>query len=172
MNGGVYVGRRSCSNHVTHGLPNGGLKRCLTTNRRKHRQLQGYKKQPKRVARIEASWLVQSKPHVSLLVERHHASSWPQRLLARARPRPEASRSLTGTGQELSLFVRSDVTRRAPSSSSENSPSSVWFVRSPRTSRPICVSRALPSWLSRRLPKLTWLVSSRTLTCAPSTPRE
>ena len=43
--------------------------------------------------------------------------------------------------------------------------------RSLRTSRPICASRALPSWLFRRPARLTWSVCSRTPTCAPSTPR-
>ncbi|ODN01630.1 histone H3 [Orchesella cincta] len=37
-----------------------------------------------------------------------------------------------------------------------------------RTSKLTCVSRAQLLWLSRRHPKLTWLVSLRTLICAPS----
>uniref|UniRef100_A0A3Q1BDQ0 Histone H3 n=1 Tax=Amphiprion ocellaris TaxID=80972 RepID=A0A3Q1BDQ0_AMPOC len=40
-----------------------------------------------------------------------------------------------------------------------------------RTSRPTCASRAPPSWLCRRPARLTWSDSSRTPTCAPSTPR-
>ena len=38
--------------------------------------------------------------------------------------------------------------------------------------RPICVSRARPSWPCRRLARLTWSVYSKTRTCAPSTPSE
>ena len=48
--------------------------------------------------------------------------------------------------------------------------SNVWSVRSPKTSRLTCVSRALLSLLSKKHPKLTSSDSSKTPTCAPSMP--
>ncbi len=57
---------------------------------------------------------------------------------------PEVSRSPTDTSQEPSLSVRSVVTRSLLSSSSESSPSNVWFVRSPRTSSLIFASNLPP----------------------------
>ena len=115
-------------------------------------------------------WPVPSRPHVNLPEERLHESSWPPRQLASPPQPPAESRSPIVTGLEPSLSVRSVVTRRAPSCSSASSPSSVWSVRSLRTSRPSSDSRALPSWLFRRPARHTWSVSSRTPTCAPSTP--
>merc|ERR1711997_747389 len=45
-----------------------------------------------------------------------------------------------------------------------------WFVRSLKISRLTCVSRAALSWLFKKFLRLTWLVFSKTPTCAPSTP--
>jgi len=85
-------------------------------------------------------------------------------------PPPVESRSPTDTGQEQWLSVRSGDTRNPLSSSSASCPSSVLSVRSPRTSRLTCVSRAPPSWPSRKPARPTSLVCLRTPTCAPSTP--
>ena len=107
--------------------------------------------------------------HLSRREARPRASSWQPRLHARARRQPEALRSLTATGQARSPCVRSVATKNQPSCSSASCPSSVWCARSPRTSRPICVSRAAPWWPCRRRARPTWSDSSRTQTCAQST---
>merc|ERR1739842_17766 len=117
-----------------------------------------------------ASWLVLSRQHASPPVARPHASRSPPRLLANLLLPQEESRNPIGTGPVPWLSVRSVGTRRAPSFSSASSPSSVLSVRSPRTSRLISVSSLLPSWPSKKLPRPTSLVSSRTPTSAPSTP--
>ena len=103
---------------------------------------------------------------------RPRESSWPRRPLARVLRPQEASRSRIVIGRVPSPFVRSVVTRRAPNCSSANCPSSAWCVKSHRTSRPICVSRARPSWPCRRPARHIWSVFSKTRTCAPSTPSE
>jgi len=115
-------------------------------------------------------WQEQSRPLVNPPVERLHANSWLPRPLARAHQQPAVSRSLTDTGPEPSPFVKSEGTRRAPSSSSGNCHSSAWFVKSLRTSRLTSDSRAPQSWLSKRPARLTWSAFSRTPTCAQSTP--
>merc|ERR1712151_609943 len=85
---------------------------------------------------------------------------------------PVVSRSHTDSDQELSLSVRSEDSRRAPSSSSENSPSRDSSVRSPLSTEANSASSPAPFSPSRRHLRPTWLVSSRTPTSAPSTPRE
>merc|ERR1712157_471335 len=55
--------------------------------------------------------------------------------------------------------------------SSESFHSSDWSEKLPRISKPISDSRALLSWLFKKPLKLTWSASSKTPTCAPSTPR-
>ncbi|CAL8139018.1 unnamed protein product [Orchesella dallaii] len=117
-----------------------------------------------------AKWLVLSKLLVSRLEGKLLVSNLQRRLLVRVPQRPEVSRSLIVTVPVLWLSEKSVVTRRALSSSSANCPSNVLFVKSLKISRPTCVSRAQPSWLSKKLPKLTWLVFLRTPTCAPFTP--
>ena len=80
-------------------------------------------------------WPVQSKLLVSLLEARPPGSSWPPKLQG-SLPLPLVeSRSLTGTGLELSLSVKSGVIRNQLSCSSASFPSSVWSGRLPRTSR-------------------------------------
>merc|ERR1712071_437988 len=49
-------------------------------------------------------------------------------------------------------------------------PSNVWFVKSPRISRLICVSRVPPSVPCKKPLKPTWSVSLKTRTGAPFTP--
>merc|ERR1711976_1129338 len=115
-------------------------------------------------------WLVLSKLPGNLPEERLLVSNWPPRLLARAPPPPEVSRSLIVTGPELWPSVRSVATRSPRSCSSANCPSNVLSVRSPKTSRPTCGSNPPLSWLCNKLQRLTWLAFSRILTCAPSTP--
>ena len=118
-----------------------------------------------------SKWQEPSKPLVNLLEERLQESSWLPRPPERA-PQPlEEWRNLIVTDQEQSLFERSEDTRSRPNCWSENSPSSVWSVRSPRTSRLTCDSNLQPSLLSKKPQKPTWSVSSKTPTCAPSTPR-
>merc|ERR1712070_1208652 len=92
-------------------------------------------------------WLVPSRQPASPLVARPHVSSSPPRPLASPHHLPVVSRSLTGTSLVPSLFVRS-----------------------PRTSSPTSASRALPSALCRSPLRPTWSHSSKTPTCAPSTP--
>merc|ERR1711920_736384 len=87
-------------------------------------------------------------------------------------PPPEASRSPTDSDQELLLSVKSEDSRRAPSSSSESFPSRDSSVRSPLSTEASSASSPLPSSPSRRHLRPTWSVFSRTPTSAPSTPRE
>ncbi|XP_013599058.1 uncharacterized protein LOC111213075 isoform X2 [Brassica napus] len=68
------------------------------------------------------------------------------------------------------VALRSVSTRRVPSCSSGSSLSRGLFVRSPRISRLICVSRAMLFLHSRRLQKRILWVSLRTLTSAPFMP--
>merc|ERR1711953_480713 len=118
-----------------------------------------------------STWHVLSKPLVNPLEEKLLANSWPPRLQENLLPPPVESRSPTDTGPEPSPSERSGGTRSPLSSSSASCPSSVLSERSPRTSRLTSGSRALLSWLSRRLARLISSDCSRTPTCAPSTPR-
>ena len=68
------------------------------------------------------------------------------------------------------LFVKSVVTRNPPSCWSASCPSSVLCEKSLKTSRPICVSRALLWWLFKKQARPISLVCLKTPTCAPSTP--
>ena len=79
-------------------------------------------------------------------------------------------RNLIVIDQELSLFVRSVVTRNPLNCWSASCPSSDLFVRSHKISKPTCVSKAALWWHCRRLVKLTWLVFSKIPTCAQSMP--
>ena len=81
-------------------------------------------------------WLVPSRPPANLLEARPQGSNWPPRPLARVHQPPEVSRSLTATSPVQWLSVKSGVTRSQPNCSSASCHSSVWFVKSPRTSRP------------------------------------
>jgi hypothetical protein len=114
--------------------------------------------------------LTNTSPQASPLVARPHVSSSPPRLLASPPHLPAVSRSLTDISLVPSLSVRSVATRSRLSSSSASSPSSAWFVRSPRTSSPTCASSHPPSVLYRSLLRLTSSPSLRTPTCALSTP--
>merc|ERR1711973_97992 len=89
-------------------------------------------------------WPVPSRLPVSLPEERLPGSSWPPKLPESPPPPPAVSRSPTDTGLEPSPSGRSGGTRSLPSCSSVSCPSNVWSERSPRTSRPILGSRALP----------------------------
>ena len=66
--------------------------------------------------------------------------------------------------------VKFVVTRNLPNCWSASYPSNVWFVKSPRISRLICVSRVPPSVPCKKPLKPTWSVSLKTRTCAPFTP--
>merc|ERR1712188_309104 len=81
-------------------------------------------------------WPVPSRPHVSPPEARPQESSSPPRPRGSPPQPSEASRSLTGTDPEPSLFVRLGGTRSPPSSSSGSFPSRDSSGRSPRTSSP------------------------------------
>merc|ERR1712048_859655 len=83
-----------------------------------------------------------------------------------------ASRDHTDSDQELSPSETSESSRNLPSSSLENFHSRDSLEKSPTTSRTTSDSNHLPSSLSKRLLRPTWLDFSKTPTCAPSTPRE
>ena len=117
-------------------------------------------------------WHVLSRQHENLLEVRLHVNNWPPKPLVRVPQPPVELRNPTGTGPELSLFVRSGDTRKAPSCWSGNSHSSVWSARSLRISKPTCASRVPLSWPCRRLARPTSSDYSRIPTCAPFTPRE
>ena len=82
----------------------------------------------------------------------------------------EEWRSLIVTVLELWHFVKSGSTRRVLSFWSGNCHSRDWFVRLPKISRLIFVSRVMLCWLFKRLPRLTLWVYLRILTSAPSMP--
>merc|ERR1712230_27500 len=77
-------------------------------------------------------WPVPSKPHASPPVARLPVSNLLPRLPASLHHQPEVSRRPTDTSQELSLSVRSVVTRSPLSSSSESSPSNVCAIHAKR----------------------------------------
>ena len=116
-------------------------------------------------------------------------SSWPPRPQGSLPQLLEVWRSpiVTGLAQLLSgrsggeryqfvafymrLILSTPGTRSPLSCSSGSCPSRGSFVRLPRISRLTWGSKALLWWLCRRPARPTWWVSSRTPTCAPSTPR-
>ena len=114
-------------------------------------------------------WQEQNKQQENLPAARRQESSWPQRQRANRHQPQAVSRNPTDTDQEPSLFVRSDVTRNPLSSSSASCHSSVLFVRLPRITKLIFVSRDQRSWHYKNLPRRTSSVSSRTPTWLPST---
>jgi len=118
----------------------------------------------------QQKWPEPSKPPVSPPEERLPASNLPPRLPVNPPQPPEVSRSPTDTDPEPSLFARSVVTKRVPTSSSESFLSNVWSVRSPRISRVIFDSRDLLSSPFKKPPKPTWSDSSKIPTCVLSTP--
>merc|ERR1712109_166954 len=116
--------------------------------------------------------MVPSKPPASTLEPSTQESTSPTRLPPR-RPNPLVeSRSHTDSDQELSPSERSEDSRNPLSSSSENSHSRDSSERLPLSSETTSDSSPLLSLPSRRPPRLTWSVFSRTPTSAPSTPRE
>jgi len=119
---------------------------------------------------LNQPWPVPSRPLVNPPEEKLPGSSWPPRLPGSPPPLQEEWRSPTDTGQEQSLFVRSEDTRSPLSCSSGSCPSSVWWEKLLRTSRLISGSSLLPLELSRRPVRLTSSVCLRTPTCALSTP--
>ena len=117
-------------------------------------------------------WPVLSKPHVSPLEVRLQESNWLPRLPESPLLPPVVSRSLTDTDLVPSLFVRSEDTKSPLSSWSESFLSRDLSEKSPKISRLTWDSKDLPSWLFKRLLRLTLLVFSRIPTWPPSTPRE
>merc|ERR1712110_1229589 len=114
------------------------------------------KKEAKNIERF-SSWQEPSKLLVNLLEARLLVSNWQPRLPGNPLHPPAESRNPVATKSRLNC-------------SSANFPSNVWLGRSLRISRPICVSSLPPLALSRKHPRPTSLVFSRTPTCAPSTP--
>ena len=98
-------------------------------------------------------WREPSKQPVSLPVEKHQGSSSQLKLHVRVPRPPVAWRSPIVTGPVQSRSERFVVIRNPPSCWSASCPSSVWWEKSPRTSRPTCASRALPSELCRWEPR-------------------
>merc|ERR1712097_54860 len=84
----------------------------------------------------------------------------------------EVSRDPTDSDQVPSPSETSESSRSPPSFSLENFHSRDSSEKSPTTSRTTSDSSHLPSLLSRKPLRPTWLVFSRTPTSAPSTPRE
>merc|ERR1711959_358267 len=82
--------------------------------------------------RTKEPWRVPSRPHVSPPEARPQESSSPLRPRGSPPQPSEASRNLTGTDPEPSLFVRLEGTRSPPSSSSGSFPSRDSSGRSPR----------------------------------------
>merc|ERR1712032_1178746 len=117
-------------------------------------------------------WPVQNKPPASTPEPSTQESTSLTRLLPRRPPPPVESRNPTDSDQEPSPSGKSEDSRRAPSSSSGNSPSRDSSVRSPLSTEASSASSPAPFLPSRRPLKLTWSASSRTPTSAPSTPRE
>merc|ERR1712024_89111 len=116
-------------------------------------------------------WLELNKPLENPLEVKPHESSSPPKLPENPPQPPVVSKSHTDSDQEPSLSERSDDTKNPLNCSSESFHSSDWSEKLPRISKPISDSRALPSWLFKKPPKLTWSASLKTPTCAPSTPR-
>merc|ERR1712196_715171 len=83
-----------------------------------------------------------------------------------------ASRDPTDSDQELLPLETSESSRNLPSSSLENFLSRDSSEKSLTTSRTTSDSNHLPSLLSKKPLRPTWLVFSKTPTSAPSTPRE
>merc|ERR1711931_975 len=117
-------------------------------------------------------WLEPSKLLENLPEAKPHESSSPPKLPENPPQPPVVSKSHIDSDQEPSLSEKSDDTKNPLNCSSESFHSSDWSEKLPRISKPISDSRALPSWLFKKPPKLTWSASSKTPTCAPSTPRE
>merc|ERR1711934_263674 len=120
----------------------------------------------------KTQWPVPNTPPASTPAPSTQESTSHTRLLPRRPPPPEVSRSHTDSDQEPSLSERSEDSRSPPSSSSESSPSRDSSEKSPPSTEASSDSSPPPSLPSRRLPRPTWLVFSRTPTSAPSTPRE
>ena len=121
----------------------------------------------------ELKWLVQNKLHVNLLVAKRHANNWQPRqrvnqrrvyvekppLLTRAEHRSfdrrAASRSRIVSVRVRSLCVKFVVTKNQRNCWSASCHFNGLCVKSPRTSRPICVFNRLRSEHFRRLAKRT-----------------
>merc|ERR1711934_1352963 len=84
----------------------------------------------------------------------------------------EVSRDPTDSDQEPLLSETSESSRNPLNSSLENFHSRDSSEKSPTISRTTSDSSHLPSLLSKKPLRPTWLVFSRTPTSAPSTPRE
>merc|ERR1712071_365108 len=122
------------------------------------------------IIRSDLRWLVPSRLLVNRLVEKLPANNWPPKPPVRVPRLPEVSRSPIVTDPVPLPCVKFVVTRNLPNCRSASYPSNVWFVKSPRISRLICVSRVPPSVPCKKPLKPTWSVSLKTRTCAPFTP--
>merc|ERR1712214_171960 len=113
-------------------------------------------------------WLELNKPLENPLEVKPHESSSPPKLPENPPQPPVVSKSHTDSDQEPSPSERSDDTKNPPNCSSESFHSSDWSEKLLKISKPIFDSRAAPSWLCRKLVKLTWSASSKTPTFALS----
>ena len=99
-------------------------------------------------------------------------SNWQRSQQERALPQLVVWKNLTDTDQEQSLCEKSDDIRSQLSCWSESCLSSVLSVKSLRTSRLICDSRAQQLWPCRKPVRATWSACSKKPTRARSMPSE
>lgn len=117
-------------------------------------------------------WHERSKLQERVLVVKLPESNWLRRQQERALPQLVVWKNLTDTDQEQLLCEKSDDIRSQLSCWSESCLSSDLSVKSLRTSRLICDSRAQQSWPFRKPVRATWSACSKTPTCARSMPSE
>ncbi|CAC5422522.1 H3 [Mytilus coruscus] len=128
-------------------------------------------KKTQKAAKANNHGTYKSKLHVNPLEVKPQESNLPPRPPVRAHLQPVESRNHIDTGQEQSLSEKSGDTRRHRTT--------IRKLPLQRLVREIAQDfktdlrfRVQPSWPYRKPVKPTWSVSSRILTCAPSTPRE
>merc|ERR1712048_65341 len=117
-------------------------------------------------------WPVPNKPLENPPPPRLPKKLSPERPPVKPLPLEVVSRNHTDSDLVPSPSERSEDTKRPPISSSGSFLSRDSLERSPADSTTTSDSSPLPSWLSKKPLRPTSLVSSRTPTSAPSTPRE
>merc|ERR1712032_426521 len=118
---------------------------------------------------IIKKWPVPSIPLAKHQLENSPRSISQPKQLRNQLQQPVASKSPIAIAQEPLLSVKSANTKRALNSSSANFHSNASSVRSLKNTRVTSASKAPPSLLSKRPPKLISLDFSKIPTSAPST---